>query len=147
MWVPKVRNIFLGLCAKGQTHLGSAAPSLELHSFYCLAIHMPFSTPCWGSSRGRVGDSISMCLVMVSPCLSLPYCHSHPLHWPCQLSTVHTVSSPSGFANRALRFWLEIVPCLFPQASPQLFLLAHPPLLLIFILFYSSLIYKKCFLL
>ena len=136
MRVPKVRSIFIGLCAKGPNtprlrripiSPGSAMFFIELRSPSDLAIHMPFSSWCWGSSGGWVGDGFGMCLVRVSPCFStlLSPCL---FHWPRQLSTAYTVSSllasPSGYWDLGH----ENRPRLFSLGFASANSFAHPPL-------------------
>ena len=77
---------------------------IELRSPSDLAIHMPFSSWCWGSSGGWVGDGFGICLVSVSPCFSI-LLSPCLFHWPCQLSIAYTVNFPSGLAIRVLRSW------------------------------------------
>ena len=111
MWVPKVRNIFIGLCAQGQTDLGSAVlpwlrhSFIELCSISAIVIHMLFSSWCWGSSGGRVRDGFSMFLIMVHHLVSvLAYCR---LPLPLAMPVEHCAHSkfPSGSTIRVLRFW------------------------------------------
>jgi len=77
----------------------------ELRSFLAIVIQVLFSSWCWGSSRGRVGDGFGMCLIMVRHLVSVfAYCRlSLPLATPAE----HCAHSkfPSGSAIRVLRFW------------------------------------------
>ena len=145
MWVPKARNIFIGLCAQptgpnwSQLHCSPMAPPLfhwallnfcHCHSHAVLLLVLGFQRRPSRRWIQHVLDNGA------SPCLSIAYCHlSLPLATPVE-HCAHS-KSPSGFAIRVLRFGPEIQPRLFLQASPQHFSVAHPPLPLILFYFYS----------
>ena len=59
----------------------------EPRSFSAIVIQVLFSSWCWGSSRGRVGDGFSMCLIMVRHLVSVLLTVACLFLWPRQLST------------------------------------------------------------
>jgi hypothetical protein len=88
-------------------HIPMAPPLFYFapRSFSAIVIQVLFSSWCWGSSRGRVGDGFGMCLIMVRHLVSVLLTVACLFLWPRQLSTASTVSFPSGSAIRVLRFW------------------------------------------
>src|SRR6267378_7760841 len=124
MRVPKVRSIFRGLCAKRPKLTLAPPPRASLTN---LTIHVLFSTRCWGSSGGRVGDRFSTCFGNgLTLRLSIAHCRLRFFHWPRQLSTAYTVRFPSGFAIRILRSWLGNSASPFPPRL-RLNLFDRPP--------------------